>query len=348
MKSLKSIVGSDTSYSTQLETPQTQLQRDQQEMQATRRNIEIAIKGKWITVPALEVNGKNIVVGGKWIRIARVEAEEWLESELEDPQRCVQVLKQQRSADLQADILSFVQKPPAIHRKYQFPVEWDSVAAVCLTSFQEWWDGLPQETRKNVRRAQKRGVVVQVRTLDDALIRDLQILNNDSPVRQGKVFTHYGKTIDQVKKDQAAFLDRCDYICAYHEKELIGVVKLIYRGEVASILTFLPKASHHDKRPANAIMAKAVELCEQKGIHYLTFGKFNYGNKHHTPLREFKIRNGFGEIRVPHYYVPLTVKGAISVRLKLHRGLLGLLPHGVITFLVNTRAKLHAFKQQPV
>jgi hypothetical protein len=317
-------------------------------MQATRRNIEIAIKGKWITVPALEVNGKNIVVGGKWIRIARVEAEEWLESELEDPQRCVQVLKQQRSADLQADILSFAQKPPDIHRKYQFPVEWDSVAAVCLTSFQEWWDGLPQETRKNVRRAQKRGVVVQVRTLDDALIRDLQILNNDSPVRQGKVFTHYGKTIDQVKKDQAAFLDRCDYICAYHEKELIGVVKLIYRGEVASILTFLPKASHHDKRPANAIMAKAVELCEQKGIHYLTFGKFNYGNKHHTPLREFKIRNGFGEIRVPHYYVPLTVKGAISVRLKLHRGLLGLLPHGVITFLVNTRAKLHAFKQQPV
>jgi hypothetical protein len=348
MKSLKSIVGSDTSYSTQLETPQTHLQRDQQEMQATRSNIEIAIKGKWITVPALEVNGKNIVVGGKWIRIARVEAEEWLESELEDPQRCVQVLKQQRSADLQADILSFAQKPPAIHRKYQFPVEWDSVAAVCLTSFQEWWDGLPQETRKNVRRAQKRGVVVQVRTLDDDLIRDLQILNNDSPVRQGKVFTHYGKTIDQVKKDQAAFLDRCDYICAYHEKELIGVVKLIYRGEVASILTFLPKASHHDKRPANAIMAKAVELCEQKGIHYLTFGKFNYGNKHHTPLREFKIRNGFGEIRVPHYYVPLTVKGAISVRLKLHRGLLGLLPHGVITFLVNTRAKLHAFKQQPV
>jgi hypothetical protein len=328
--------------------PQAHLKEGHQEMQATRRNIEIAIKGKWITVPALEVNGKNIVVGGKWIRIARVEAEEWLESELEDPQRCVQVLKQQRSADLQADILSFAQKPPDIHRKYQFPVEWDSVAAVCLTSFQDWWDGLPQETRKNVRRAQKRGVVVQVRTLDDALIRDLQILNNDSPVRQGKVFTHYGKTIDQVKKDQAAFLDRCDYICAYHEKELIGVVKLIYRGEVASILTFLPKASHHDKRPANAIMAKAVELCEQKGIHYLTFGKFNYGNKHHTPLREFKIRNGFGEIRVPHYYVPLTVKGAISVRLKLHRGLLGLLPHGVITFLVNTRAKLHAFKQQPV
>jgi hypothetical protein len=317
-------------------------------MQATQKNIEVAIKGKWFTVPALEINGKDIIVRGKWIRIARVEAEEWLESELEDPHQCVQILKQQRSADLRADILSFAQKLPAIRPKYEYPVEWESIAAVRLTSFQEWWEGLPQETRKNVRRAQKRGVVVQVRNLDDALIRDLQILNNDSPVRQGKVFTHYGKTLDQVKRDQAAFLDRCDYICAYHEKELIGVVKLIYRGDVASILTFLPKASHHDKRPANAIMAKAVELCEQKGIHHLIFGKFNYGNKRHTPLREFKIRNGFEEILAPRYYVPLTMKGAISVRLKLHRGLLGLLPHSVITFLVNTRAKLHAFKHEPV
>jgi hypothetical protein len=227
-------------------------------------------------------------------------------------------------------------------------MEWDSIAAVRLTTYQEWWDSLPQETRKNVRRGQKRGVIVQVKSVDDDLIRDLQVLNNDSPVRQGKTFTHYGKTLDQVKKDQAAFLDRSDYICAYHEKELIGVVKLIYRGDVASILTFLPKASHHDKRPANAIMAKAVEICAERGIQYLTFGKFNYGNKRHTPLREFKIRNGFEEVLVPRYYVPLTAKGAVSVRLKLHRGLLGLLPHGVITFLVNTRSKLYALKNEPV
>jgi len=316
-------------------------------MEVNEKNIEIAIKGKWLTVPALEMNGKDIIVRGKWIRIARVEAEEWLESELEDPEQCVDALKRQ-SADLRADILSFAQKLPATRPKYQYPMEWDSIAAIALTTFEEWWQGLPQETRKNVRRAQKRGVMVQVKNLDDDLIRDLQALNNDSPVRQGKTFTHYGKTFDQVKRDQAAFLDRSDYICAYYAKELIGVMKLIYRGDVASILTFLPKASHHDKRPANAIMAKAVELCVEKQIHHLIFGKFNYGNKRHTPLREFKVRNGFDEILVPHYYVPLTVKGAISVRLKLHRGLLGLLPHRLITFLVTTRSKLYALKNEPV
>jgi hypothetical protein len=317
-------------------------------MQTIQKNIEIAIKGKWFTVPALEINGKDIIVRGKWIRIARVEAEEWLESELEDPRGCAQVLKEQRSGDLRADVLSFAQKLPAIRPKYEYPFEWESIAAIRLNTFKEWWDGLSQETRKNVRRAQKRGVALEVKNLDDDLIRDLQILNNDSPVRQGKTFTHYGKSLDQVKKDQAAFLDRSDYICAYHEKELIGVVKLIYRGDVASILTFLPKASHHDKRPANAMMAKAVELCEQRRIQYLIFGKFNYGNKRHTPLREFKIRNGFEEILTPRYYVPLSLKGAISVRLKLHRGLLGLLPHSAITFLVNARSKLYAVKNEPV
>src|SRR6266536_665078 len=151
-------------------------------MHSNHKNIEIAVKGRWHTVPALDVNGKDIIVGGRWIRIARVEAEEWLETELGDPQLCVQILKQ--SAALRADILSFAQKLPATRPKYCYPMEWDSIAAIRLTTFKEWWEGLPQETRKNVRRAQKRGVVVQVKKLDEALIRDLRDLNNDSPLRQ--------------------------------------------------------------------------------------------------------------------------------------------------------------------
>ena len=72
-----------------------------------------------------------------------MEAEERLESELENPQECVQALKRPRAGALQADILSFTQKPPAIRPKYEYPMEWDSVAAVRLTTFQQWWEGLP-------------------------------------------------------------------------------------------------------------------------------------------------------------------------------------------------------------
>lgn len=310
-------------------------------MQPVQKHIEIAVKGKWFTVPALEINGKDIIAQGRFIKIARINAEEWLEDDLEDPKACVQTLLQ---SQLGADIFSFAQKLPVSRPKYSYPMEWDSIAAVHITSFKTWWDKLPQETRKNVRRAHKRGVLVIVKKLDEALLRDLQDLNNDSPLRQGKAFTHFGKTLEQVRKDQEAFLDRCDYLCAYCDGELIGVIKLIYRGDVASILTFLPRASHHDKRPANALVAKAIELCVEKNITYLVFGMFNYGNKHNTSLREFKVRNGFHEILMPHYYVPLTRKGELSIKLKLHRGLIGLLPPSVINILLSVRANLYAFQ----
>src|ERR1700688_736778 len=304
-----------------------------------KETVEVSVKGKWFATPSVRVDGKNIAVRGKRIKLAVIHEEEWLPSEVEDPKRCIQALKETGGRELRADIFGFCQKLPETKQKYDYPVEWDSVAAIPITNFKEWWEGLPQESRKNVRRAEKRGVSVDIRPLDSRLVQDLIDLNNDSPVRQGKPFTHYGKTYDQVWKDQQSFLDRSDYICAYAGDELIGLVKLVYRGNIASILTFVSKKSQQDKRPANAVMAKVMEICVNKGMSHLIFGKYNYGNKKSTPLREFKVRNGFQEILVPHYYVPLNAKGALVVRLKLYRGLLGLLPRPVITLLVAARAK---------
>ena len=306
---------------------------------------EIYVRGKWVSVPALDVDGKTIVVRGRWLKMAIIRSEEWLETELEDPERCVRKLKEQRSYGWPADIFTFTQKLPATLPKYKYPMEWDSVAVIRFSSFKEWWEGLPQETRKNVRRSQKRGVVVTVRTFDNDLIRELVELNNETPVRQGRRNAQYGKTFDQLKKDYASFLDRSDFICAYLGNELIGLLKIVYRGEVASILNLLPNARHFDKRPANALVAKAVELCTTKGVSYLTYGMFNYGNKGDSPLREFKIRNGFGEVLMPRFYVPLTTWGRFCMKAKLHRGPLAIFPHSVITLGVNLRAKWYNFKQ---
>ena len=308
-------------------------------------NIEISVKGKWITVPALHVNGKNIIVRGKWMKLALVEAEEWLETEVEDPDLCIKRLKEGRDRALAADVFTFSQKLPATAPKYSYPMELDSIAAARTSNFKEWWEQLPQESRKNVRRAEKRGVVVSVKPLDDELVQGIMSVNNDSSTRQGIRFVHYGKTAEEVKKDQSSYLDHSDFICAHYGTELIGFMKIVYRGNVASILQFLPKASEQDKRPANAMLAKAVQVCEGKGISYLTYGQFNYGNKRENPLRDFKVRNGFREILIPRFYVPLTPWGRLCVRMKLHRGLVGILPHGVITAGVKARAKLYGVKQ---
>lgn len=301
------------------------------------KSVEISIKGRWITVPALDVNGTTIIIKGTLVKLAIIEAEEWLEHELTEPDLCVNALKD-RSHGLRADVFTFAQRLPEALPQYQYHLEQDSVAAIHVTTFRDWWEMLPQETRKNVKRAQKRGVAMVVKELDDSLIKDLVELNNDSPVRQQRPYAHYGKTFEQVKKDQSTYLDRSDFICAYCERELVGFLKIVYKGDVASILQFVPKISQQDKRPANALIAKAVELCEARGISYLTYGLFNYGNKHDDTLLQFKRRNGFREILTPRYYVPLTAWGSMSIKLNLHRGVLGVLPHGVITLATRMRA----------
>ena len=309
------------------------------------KTVDISTRGKWVRVPALEVNGNTIVTRGRWIRVAVIHDEDWLMKDLENPELCVKRLKDHESHRLRADIFTFSQKPLKAHPQYPYHLEWDSVAAVRLTSFKDWWDELPQETRKNVRKSQKLGVEVRVEKLDDDLIRKIVDVNNDSPLRQRTRFVHYGKTFDQVKKDQSTFVGQSDFICAYVRSELIGFLKLVYRGDAASILQFLPKASHYDKKPSNALIAKTVELCEAKGISCLIYGMFNYGNKHDSPLRDFKTRNGFKEILVPRFYIPLTVKGAVCMKLKLHRGVHGILPHSVIALGVSVRARWHNLKQ---
>jgi hypothetical protein len=307
--------------------------------------IEISIKGKWTSVPALQVGAHTIVARGGWINLAGVHDEEWLEMEVEDPELYVKQLKEQSPQGMRADIFTFTHKSPSSKPQFKYPMEWSSVAAIRLTDFNAWWEKLPQETRKNVRRSQKRGVIVGIRKFDDALVSAISDVNNDSPMRQKIRNVHYGKPFDQVKKDYSAFVDRSDFICACVNNEVIGFLKLVYRGEVASILNLTTKQSAADKRPANALIAKAVELCLAKRVSFLTYGQFNYGNKRHSPLREFKIRNGFEEVLKPRYYIPLTRWGTVCMKMKLHRGPLGILPHRLIALGVDLRTKWYNFAQ---
>ena len=96
--------------------------------------------------------------------------------------------------------------------------------------------------------------------------------------------------------------------------------------------------------PTNALIAKAVDLCQQKGISNLVYGKYFYGNKQNSPLLEFKVRNGFREILVPRFYVPLTKWGAMCLKLKLYRGPVGLLPPSLIDMGLKVRTRLYDAK----
>ncbi len=61
--------------------------------------------------------------------------------------------------------------------QYAYPRELESIAAIHVTRFKDWWDKLSSVTRKNVRRAEKRGVVTKIVEFSDQLVRDIVEFN---------------------------------------------------------------------------------------------------------------------------------------------------------------------------
>ena len=324
--------------------PKSPLEVQYTGMVRSSHSVEVRIKGRWVAVPVMRVNGNELTTKGKWLRIARIRGEEMMEQGVDDPESYIAALKRDTDHILKSDIFSFTQKLPQTQPKFPYPMEWESVAAIPLDGFKQWWESLPQESRKNVRRSQKRGVVIKVKDFDEELIEGIRGVNDDSPMRQGLQNAYYGLTSEETSKRYGEFLGRCDFICAYSDEEMIGFLHLVYRGNVAAILNLTSKPSHFDKRPANALIAKAMEISEVRGISHITYGLYNYGNKRDSPLREFKIRNGFKEFLVPRYFVPLTLWGRLCMKARLHRGLIGNLPPSVITTGLRARALWYDLK----
>jgi hypothetical protein len=301
--------------------------------------VEILVRGKPLTVPAAQVGDRTVMVTGTWIKVASIHEEKILGNEaVKDPVVFIKHLKQQR---LQADIFTFAQTIPETIPKYDYPFEWDNAAAVPITTYADWLaKQAATDVRQNVKKAAKRGVVVKSVEFDDFFINGVVELYNESPVRQGKRFWHYGKDFNTVKRETAHRLDKSEFIGAYVDQELIGFIKLLYIGVFADIVLIVTKQQHFERRPTNALIAKAVEICAQRGVAYLTYAKYAYGNKATSSLSEFKRRHGFEQVRFPRYYVPLTLKGTIATKLKLYRGIKEMLPEKIINSLLMARARL--------
>jgi len=305
---------------------------------------EISLRGKMVKVPAVEVEDRTVLALGRWVRMASIHDEVWLEGDgVRDPEAAIVKL----TGKLPADIFTFAQKLPDTQPKYAYRMEWDNIAAIPLTTYNDWWENkIPQESRKNVRRAGRRGVTSRVAELDDEFIRGIVEIYNETPIRQGKPFPKYGQDFQAVKRDVAQLLDRSVFIGAYHGTELIGFIKLVFIGKVASILSINSKNCHFDKRPTNILMAKAVEIAVERGMTHLIYGRYAYGNKAASPLTEFKRRNGFMQIDLPRYYIPLNWRGRLLMLVNAHRGLVGMLPAWLADFLVKARAWVYGLRSR--
>src|SRR5437867_13335846 len=120
-----------------------------------------------------------------------------------------------------------------------------------------------------VRKAKKAGIEVREASYDDAFVQGMTDIFNETPVRQGRQFWHYGKDFETVKQQFSRYLFREELIGAYYHGELIGLVMLGNAGRFAVTGQIISKIEHRDTATNNALIANAVEVCERKGFRYL-------------------------------------------------------------------------------
>lgn len=246
-----------------------------------------------------------------------------------------QVKEAVKSNGLKADIFTFWQRLPEINPKHKYLTDFDSIAALPIKTFNHWWEKQIDPTVRNkIRKAQKKGVEVKLVTYDDTFVRGITEMFNEAPIRQGRPFGHYGKDFETVKKEFSRYLYREEILGAYHDNELIGFIMLANAGTYADITQILSSLKHRDKSPTNILLARAVQLCEARKYPYLVYASWLTGS-----LGEFKRHNGFERVDLPRYYVPLNVGGSLAIRLRVHKGLHGVLPHRTLEWLKSIRNK---------
>jgi len=288
--------------------------------------------------------GEDIKIQGRLIRVARLEADTY--QFLEDPEAALDAL---RKCGVRIDLFTFMQRLPDASPKYAYPMEWDNLAALPVSTFDHWWtQQIGFKARNKAKQAEKKGVVIREVPFDDALVRGIWTIYNESPLRQGKPFPHYGKDIETVRREAGTFLDRSIFIGAFLGESLIGFVKLLCdeTRTQAGLLHIVSMIQHRDKAPTNALVAHAVRSCAARQISNLVYSRFSDGNKQRDSLMDFKERNGFKRVDLPRYYIPLTSVGRVALRLGLHKRFADHIPESILVRLRGLRNSWYSRKFQ--
>jgi hypothetical protein len=292
----------------------------------------------------ITVSGKEIRVQGRLLKIGRLEADKY--QFLDEPEVVLQAL---RNCGPRIDLFTFMQRLPEAPPKFAYPMEWDNFAALPVSSFDHWWtQQIGFKARNKAKQAEKKGIVVSEVPFDDALVRGMWEVYNETAVRQGIPNAHYGKNLETVYKMEATFLDSSIFIGAFLDSKLVGFIKLVTdeTRTQAGLMNIVSMIRHRDKAPTNALIAQAVRTCAERGIPYLVYSNFAYGTKETSSLSDFKERNGFQRIDVPRYYVPLSPVGRAAFRFGLHRRLADRLPQPIMAKLRNLRKSWYNRKFQ--
>jgi hypothetical protein len=223
----------------------------------------------------------------------------------------------EKLAERGADVFTFVERSwcsPISNPHNDWLRAKDNIALLQVKPYSEWLAKVGKKTRNMIRKAEKSSVKTEVAEPTDAFAEGIRKIFNETPIRQGRVFSHFGWTFDMVKRIILG-TPNSTFIGAYLEGELVGFLQLVHGDQIAVMVQILSLQKFWDKAVNNALVAKAVEVCASKNVSWLMYGRM--GN--HPSLDDFKENNDFSKYTLTRYYVPLTKKGQVAAKLGLHR-----------------------------
>lgn len=297
--------------------------------------LQTTTRGKPVTVDAIEVDGATLVCRGRFLKTAQIFDEYWLErNTLPPPGKIVAHLD---ALPDKPDMFVFTQRVPDVEVIHSYYHELDNYAVLPLTTYENWFQHIPASTRRNIRASEKRGISIRTSQYDDDYVRRISAIYNETPIRAGRQFWHFGKDLEAVRRENGTYATRSTYLAAYFQGEMVGYLKVVWDQQTAAIMQILSKLSVRDFRPNNALLAETVRQCCMRGVQYLIYERFDYGKKTDDSLTRFKQNNGFLRMDIPRYYVPLTAKGAIALRLGFHKSLRDRVPEVLLSRLRSLR-----------
>jgi hypothetical protein len=208
------------------------------------------------------------------------------------------------------------------------PKSWaktdDNIALLQITTYDEWWKNISKKTRNMVRKGEKSGVRTTVVEPNEKLAEGIWKIYNETPIRQERAFPAYGISLPAVEK-YVFSPQNCTYIGAYLQNELVGFIRLVHGKNITILSQILSLQKHSDLAANNVLIAKAVEVCADKGEKWLMYARM--GN--HPTLDRFKQSNGFKKFPLTRYHAPLTRRGEIAIKLGLHKRIEDELPASI-------------------
>ncbi len=128
----------------------------------------------------IDVCGRAIRVQGRIVRIARPHGDRY--RFLDDP---APIINELRKRGERVDLFTFSQRLPDSEPRFSYPVEWDNLAVLPISTFENWWTKqIGFKARNKAKQAEKYGVVVREMPFNDTLVAGIHEIYNECPIRQ--------------------------------------------------------------------------------------------------------------------------------------------------------------------